>query len=63
MGSRSRIATRRDKHARFLAVVARALMRPITDFTPFPVRSAFRRARGTSARNERENPYFHEESA
>lgn len=63
MGSRSRTATRLDKHARFVAVVARALTRPITDFKPFPVRPAFRRARGTSARNESENPYFHVDEA
>jgi hypothetical protein len=63
MGSRSRTATQLDKHARFVAVVARALLRPITDFKPLPVRPAYRRAHGTSARNENENPYFHVDQA
>jgi hypothetical protein len=48
---------------RFQEIVARALARPVTDFKPLPVRPAYRRAHGTSAKSESENPYFHGETS
>lgn len=62
MASRLRTSTER-LHSRFVRVVARAFARPLSDFKSLPVRPKYHKPRGTSAKSENENPYFHSDEA